>query len=151
MGFSAGGGHLVSTAGTHFNSLLISNKENISVRPNFMILVYPVVSMTDSLGHASSRNKLLGNNPSEETIRLYSNEWQVTEQTSPALILHYADDKVVKVDNSLLFYKALLDHHVPAELHIYPYGGHGGFVSSMPMDQWMSLCVSWINFIVKKN
>ncbi len=151
MGFSAGGGHLVATTGTHFNSLLIPNKENISVRPNFMILVYPVISMSDSLGNAKSRMKFLGNNPSEELIRLYSNEWQVTEQTSPALILHSADDKVVKVANCLLFYKALLDHHVPAELHIYPYGGHGGFALNIPKDQWMNLCVRWIDYIAKKD
>jgi acetyl esterase/lipase len=150
MGFSGGGGHLVSTAGTHFDSLSSHVKETISVRPDFLILVYPVVSMTDSLGHIDSRKKFLGNKPTEEMIRLYSNELQVTERTSPALILHCSNDKVVNINNCLLFYKALLDKHVPAELHIYSHGGHGGFVLNFPTDQWMSLCVTWINYIVKK-
>jgi len=150
IGFSAGGGHLVSTAATHFNTK-IPNYDNISVRPDFIILVYPVVSMTDSLGHANSRKKFLGNNSSEKMIRLYSNELQVTERTSPTLILHSSDDQVVKIDNCLLFYKALLDNHVPSEIHIYPYGGHGGFVLNMPKDQWMNICVKWINYIVNRS
>lgn len=146
MGFSAGG-HLVAAAGTHFNNILIPDEENISVRPDFLLLVYPLISMSDSLGHAGSRNKLLGNSPSPELIKLYSNEQQVTKNTPPVFLLHSGDDNIVKVDNSLVFYKALQQQQVPAEMHIYPTGGHGGFVLRIPKDDWMPLCIKWINTI----
>lgn len=148
MGFSAGG-HLASTAGTHFTYPVISNKEQISLRPGFMILVYPVVSMTDKLGHGGSRQNLLGKNPTTEKIKLFSNELQVTQQTSPAFLIHAGDDKAVDVDNSIQLYEALRHHKVPAELHVYPKGDHG-FVLSWPHDEWLGLCLKWMkssNFI----
>lgn len=142
MGFSAGG-HLASTAGTHFDRPVITGKQLAGVRPRFMILVYPVISMTDSLGHPGSRNNLLGRNPSSQTITLFSNELQVTPQTPPAFLIHAGDDKKVDVDNSILFYEALRHNNVPAEMHIYPKGDHG-FVFKMPLEQWMGLCMEWM-------
>ncbi|HEX5024878.1 MAG TPA: alpha/beta hydrolase [Agriterribacter sp.] len=142
MGFSAGG-HLASTAGTHFDNSAVKNKIEGNVRPDFMILVYPVVSMTDSLGHGGSRDNLLGKNPSAEKIKLFSNELQVTTTTPPTFLIHAGDDKAVDVDNSISFYEALRHHHIPAEMHIYPQGGHG-FVLKMPVDDWMNLCVKWM-------
>lgn len=142
MGFSAGG-HLASTVGTHFDHPVIPGKQLAGVRPHFMILVYPVISMTDSLAHPGSRNNLLGKSPSLQSIRLYSNELQVTPQTPPAFLMHAGDDKKVDVDNSILFYEALRHNKVPAEMHIYPKGDHG-FVFKMPLEQWMGLCMEWM-------
>ncbi len=142
MGFSAGG-HLASTVGTHFDRPVITGKQRAGVRPHFMILVYPVISMTDSLGHPGSRNNLLGKTPSLQSIKLYSNELQVTPQTPPAFLIHAGDDSKVDVDNSILFYEALRHHKVAAEMHIYPKGDHG-FVFKMPLEQWMGLCTEWM-------
>ncbi|MBS1750313.1 MAG: alpha/beta hydrolase [Bacteroidetes bacterium] len=142
MGFSAGG-HLAATTGTHFNMPVADNHQKDNLRPDFMILVYPVISMTDSLGHTGSRKNLLGENPGSEKIKLFSNELQVTDDTPPAFLIHAGDDKVVDVDNSISFYEALRHHRVPAEIHIYPKGDHG-FVLHIPKDEWMSLCMKWM-------
>ena len=142
MGFSAGG-HLASTAGTHFNMPVAGDPGGTSPRPDFMILVYPVISMTDSLGHGGSRKNLLGEAPDAEKIKLFSNELQVTDDTPPAFLIHAGDDKVVDVDNSISFYEALRHHKVPAEMHIYPKGNHG-FVLNIPIDDWMSICMKWM-------
>lgn len=142
MGFSAGG-HLASAAGTHFDHPVIAVKQQVSVRPDFMILVYPVISMTDSLGHHGSRDNLLGKNPSPQKIQLFSNELQVTAQTPPAFLIHAGDDKVVDVDNSISFYEALRHNAVPAEMHIYPKGDHG-FVLKIPVEEWMNVCTKWM-------
>jgi acetyl esterase/lipase len=105
-GFSAGA-HLASTAGTHYQKAVIDNKEKINLRPGFMILVYPVISFTDSIGHLGSRENLLGKSPSIEMIELYSNELQVNTKTPPTFLVHAVDDDVVKVANSMRFYEAL--------------------------------------------
>lgn len=144
MGFSAGG-HLASTAGTHYTKAFIANPNNTSLRPDFMILIYPVISFQDSLAHMGSRENLIGKNASKEKVDLYSNERQVTGDTPPAFLLHATDDDVVKVENSIAFYEALVQHKVPAELHIYQSGGHG-FGMNLPKrkDQWMETCLSWM-------
>jgi len=142
MGFSAGG-HLASSEGTHFDTCLIPNEKHTSIRPDFMILVYPVISMTDKLTHAGSRKNLLGDNLSAEKIDFFSNELQVTDQTPPTYLTHTGDDSVVDVDNSIAFYEALRHHHVPAEMHIYPKGNHG-FVLSIPPEEWMKPLFQWM-------
>ena len=142
MGFSAGG-HLASTAGTHFDSSFIPNKEYINLRPDFMILIYPVISFTDKLTHLGSRDNLLGANPSIEKINFFSNELQVTDKTPPAWLTQTGDDKVVDVDNSISFYEALRHHNVPAEMHLYPKGDHG-FVLKLPTDEWMRPLFEWM-------
>lgn len=140
MGFSAGG-HLASTEATHYKKSYIENDNGTNLRPDFQILVYPVISMQDSLTHKDSRRKLLGNNPSQEKINEFSNEMHVDENTPPAYITHAGDDNLVDVDNSIFYFEQLRHHHVPAELHIYQKGGHG-FVFRhkgwmIPLFQWM--------------
>jgi len=140
MGFSAGG-HVASTEATHFSKSLIENKSNTSLRPDFQILVYPVISMQDSLTHKDSRRQLLGTNPSKQMIDLYSNELQVDENSPPAYITQAADDKVVDVDNSLIYFEKLRHHNMPVEMHIYEKGNHG-FVFRHP--GWMEPLFEWM-------
>jgi acetyl esterase/lipase len=142
MGFSAGG-HLASTEATHFKESFIENSNNTNLRPDFQILVYPVISMQDSLTHLDSRKKLLDDNPSKEIIDKFSNELQVDENTPPAYITHAGDDKVVDVDNSIVYYEKLRRHNVPAEMHIYPKGNHG-FVLFHPTEEWMMPMFDWM-------
>lgn len=147
IGFSAGG-HLASTAGTHFNTAVIQNKEKINLRPSFMILGYPVISFSDSLMHKGSRTNLLGAEPSEDAISLFSNELQVTKHTPPTFLFHAGDDKTVKIANSLRFYEALLAKGVSAEMHIYPKGGHGfGINNKTTNDKWMERVENWLRSI----
>jgi acetyl esterase/lipase len=142
MGFSAGG-HLASTAGTHFDKSYIPNDENISLRPDFMILVYPVISMKDELTHSGSRTNLLGKEPLAEKIILFSNELQINENTPPTWLTHTGDDTVVPVENSIRFYQELIKNKVPAEMHLYPQGNHG-FVLKLPTDDWMQPLFDWM-------
>ena len=142
MGFSAGG-HLASTEATHYKKALIENKDNTNLRPDFQILVYPVISMQDNLTHLGSRTELLGKDPSKEIKDEYSNELHVDANTPPAYITQAADDKVVDVDNSIVYWEALRHHNVSAELHIYPKGNHG-FVLRLPTEEWMSTIFKWM-------
>ncbi|WP_339902659.1 alpha/beta hydrolase [uncultured Cyclobacterium sp.] len=142
MGFSAGG-HLASTAGTHFDKSYIPNKEQISLRPDFMVLIYPVISMTDEIGHLGSRQNLLGKSASEKQKQLFSNELQVGPNTPPTWITHTGDDNVVPVENSIRFYQALIKNEVPSEMHLYPKGNHG-FVLSLPTEEWMQPLFDWM-------
>ncbi len=144
MGFSAGG-HLASTAGTHFNTAVIDNKKNTSLRPDFMILIYPVISFQDSIAHMGSREQLIGKQPAKDKVDFYSNELQVTDFTPPAFLVHASDDDVVNAENSLVFFQQLLKHKVPAELHIYQNGGHGfGMKNKTTKDKWMDRCLNWM-------
>lgn len=142
LGFSAGG-HLASTAGTHFNNPVIENGEGISVRPDFMLLINPVISFTDKIGHIGSRDNLLGPSPTEEKIKLYSNELQVTAETPPTILIHSDADQVVPVANSVEFYRALKENKVSGELHIYAKGEHG-FLSAPSFDEWFGRCIFWM-------
>ncbi|QNH61580.1 alpha/beta hydrolase [Hymenobacter sediminicola] len=145
MGFSAGG-HLASTAGTHFSKPAGNDATTTSVRPDFLVLLYPVISLSDSLMHAGSRTNLLGIKPSPDQIRLYSNDLQVTTQTPPTFLVHAADDKTVPVQNSLRFYEACLHHKVPAEMHLYPLGGHGfGMNNKTTKDNWTDRLQNWLD------
>lgn len=112
MGFSAGG-HLASTAGTHFDKPVVENKDNVNLRPDFMILIYPVISFSDSLAHIGSRNQLIGKAHSAEKRTLYSNELQITAHTPPTFLVHAGDDAGVKVQNSVQFYLALSEKKYP--------------------------------------
>ena len=141
---SSAGGHLASTAGTHFLKALIGNPANVSLRPNFMVLLYPVISF-GQLAHTGSAKNLLGTNPSPQNIQLYSNELHVTANTSPTFLLHAGDDKVVLVKNSILFYEALLAKGVPAEMHLYQNGGHGfGLHNTTTADEWFGRLFNWM-------
>ena len=144
MGFSAGG-HLASSAGTHFNKTFINNPAGISVRPSFMILVYPVITFSDKYTHMGSRTNLIGKTPSSDSISYFSNELQVTAQTPPAFLVHAGDDKAVPVDNSISFYQALNQFGSPSELHIYPKGGHGfGLHNTTTTDEWSERLKNWL-------
>lgn len=145
LGFSAGG-HLASTAGTHFLKTTIENYEHISLRPDFMILAYPVISFADSICHRETRDHLLGTHPDSAAILDYSNERQVTKYTPPAFIVHAEDDDGVPALNSLYFYEALVKNEVPAELIIYPKGRHafGLKNSGAGGDEWTDRLKSWL-------
>ena len=145
MGFSAGG-HLASTAGTHFEKSYIPNDEKTSLRPDFMILVYPVISMKDGLTHQGSRTNLLGESPKQENILLFSNEVQVSKNTPPTWLTHTGDDTVVPVENSIRFYQALIQNKIPSEMHLYPKGNHG-FVLNIPTNEWMKPLFKWMKFL----
>jgi len=131
MGFSAGG-HLASTAGTHFKKSYINNPNNTSLRPDFMVLVYPVISFTDSIGHIGSRDQLIGKNPSQEKIKEYSNELQITKETPPTFLVHAQDDDVVNVKNTLLFADSLHARKINNGSYIYHKGGHGFGLKTQP-------------------
>ena len=144
MGFSAGG-HLASTAGTHFDNVLVPDPEHISVRPDWMILGYPVISADTTISHRGSFDKLLGKNASDSLLRYFSNETRVTDNTPPTFLVHAQDDNGVSPQNSIVFYQALTAHHVRAELHIYEKGGHGfGLHLPVKEEQWMDRCRRWM-------
>jgi acetyl esterase/lipase len=142
-GFSAGG-HLASTAGTHFSKPVIDNK-GISVRPDFMLLLYPVITFGE-YANRGSRDKLVGLTPSPEQIELYSNEKQVTPDTPPTFIVQAGDDKVVVPQNSLMFYDALLKAKVKVEMHLFQAGGHGfGLINPTSKAHWFDWCSDWMD------
>jgi acetyl esterase/lipase len=144
IGFSAGG-HLASTAGTHFYNAVIEKKDTISLRPDFMMLLYPVISFGE-MAHKGSMHNLLGATPTQDLIDQYSNEKQVKATTPITFIVQAEDDKTVPVENSLMFYYALLANKIPAELHIYPKGGHGfGLNNKTTKDYWFDSATHWLD------
>ncbi|MDA1161682.1 MAG: alpha/beta hydrolase [Planctomycetota bacterium] len=146
IGFSAGG-HLASTAATHFDSGVAQSEDPItrqSSRPDFAILVYPVVTM-DKTTHGGSRRNLLGDKPSDELIDLFCNEKQVTAETCPTFLAHALDDKVVVPANSQDFHNALKAHNIPTEYLQLPSGGHGLNGYKGPMwDAWQKQSLEWL-------
>jgi acetyl esterase/lipase len=145
-GFSAGG-HLASTAGTHFDAgdpKATDAVEQVSCRPDFMILVYPVISMGGK-GHAGSRNNLLGKDATSELIDLFSNEKQVTRDTPPAFLAHAVDDKVVLPDHSRMFHEALKANGVETKYLELPSGGHGlNRYQGAMWDAWQAQSIEWL-------
>ena len=147
LGFSAGG-HLASTAGTHFDSgnpNAADAIERVSSKPNVMILIYPVITMRDKT-HAGSRKSLLGDDPAPELVTLLSNDEQVTKETPPAFLVHTSNDDAVPVENSLLFVNALRRASVPFEFHLYERGPHGfGLGGKDPiLATWPDRCAGWL-------
>ena len=153
MGFSAGG-HLASTVGTHFDYGIADDKDpiqKVSCRPDFMILMYPVISMSEDFMHAGSMRNLLGKNQSYEQKLRFSNEKQVTPETPPTILIHSSDDKAVPVANSIRFYEALIKNKIPAELHIFNSGGHGyglGRNDGTSHNLWKENCNAWMKEMV---
>lgn len=142
MGFSAGG-HLAATASTHYNQEMI-NPAKISLRPDFSVLIYPVISFSDSIGHIGSRDNLIGKNPSKEKIEAYSNELQVNKKTPPAFLAHAKDDPV-NVKNSIVYTEALKKNKVPVELLLFEKGGHGyGMHNPQSTIQWPDELIKWL-------
>jgi len=120
--------------------------DTISVRPDFAILIYPVISFNDSITHKGSKNNLIGKSPSAAMTTRFSNELQVTKYSPPAFLVHAGDDATVPVENSIRFYQACNTNKVPAELHVYPNGGHGfGLHNKTTSDKWFERLLNWIN------
>jgi acetyl esterase/lipase len=157
MGFSAGG-HLASTLGTHFdygNPSAADSVEKVSCRPDFMILMYPVISFTDPSTHTGSRDALLGKDADPQMLKYFSNELQVRNDTPPAFFVHADNDTGVPVENTLLMYKALRAKKIPAEVHIISEGGHGfGLaVNNEHINGWsndLKLWLKWMNTLKQK-
>lgn len=148
LGFSAGG-HLASTAGTHFESGIPDAEdpiERVSSRPDFLVLIYPVITMVEEFMHRGSRNHLIGENPNPALAVRMSSERQVSPDTPPAFLVHSSDDAGVPVDNSLSFYTALRAAGVPAEMHLYETGPHGfGLAPENPLlSSWPGLLETWL-------
>ena len=148
MGFSAGG-HLASTAGTHFdngNSGASDPIDRASSRPDFLILAYPVITLEGPYAHSGSRKNLLGDNPDPKLLEELSNELHVTSQTPPTFLFTTSEDKTVPPENSVNFYLALHKAGVPAELHVFEKGPHGvGLDLSDPaLGEWSTLLANWL-------
>jgi len=149
MGFSAGG-HVASSLATRFDYPAYSSQDQsdfLSARPDFVCLMYPVITMEHTIGHPGSRNELLGNSPTPEQLSEFSNEKQIDVKTPPCFIVHACDDPAVKVENSIVFWQALKKHHIPAELHLFETGGHGSGIKDtigLPAGNWPHLCDKWI-------
>jgi acetyl esterase/lipase len=150
MGFSAGG-HLASTAGTHFHKGMpeaADPLDRVSCRPDFMILVYPVITLLDPYTHTGSRDNLLGKDADPKLVESLSNEKAVTAETAPAFLIMGNPDTVVPAENSLNFVLALRKAKVPLELHIYEQGGHGFGLHTPGTPAagagWPDLCLAWM-------
>jgi acetyl esterase/lipase len=149
MGFSAGG-HLAGSASVLFNHKIPYCASGKKVRPDFSILIYPVISMTDSLTHKGSKDALLGPNASQKMIDLFSLEKQVTSATPPTFILHAVDDRAVPPENTINYAKALREYDIPVREIILPEGGHGfGFRKESPAFEWTEHLAQWLNENIK--
>lgn len=145
MGFSAGG-HLASTLSTHFDEKVYSDDDTTSARPDFSLLIYPVISMNVKITHQGSRNNLLGDAPSEKLVHHFSNELMITKNTPPAFLVHAVDDQVVPIENSIDYLLALRKFNIPAELHLYQKGGHGFGLKHLKGTEssWGKACEFWL-------
>ena len=153
IGFSAGG-HLTATLANHFDEGDASSPdpiEKISSRPDFVALIYPVITMYKPYVHENSRNNLIGAKAGDDLMHQYSNELHIKENAPPVFIVHSADDDMVPVENSLLIYQALKNKNVPAELHIYPFGGHGFSlaIGKDYLEKWTERFMDWFGFVSK--
>lgn len=147
IGFSAGG-HLAATASTHFLRPVGENADETNVRPDFSILIYPIISFKE-FGRNSSSDQLIGKNPTTQMIDLYSNEMHVTKETPPVFLVHAGDDSSVPVKNSLVYYEACQKNGVQANLVIYSKGGHGfGLNNKSTKEKWMDNVRNWMDSTV---
>lgn len=143
LGFSAGG-HLAATATTHYNTPVIPVTDSLSIKPDFSILVYPVISMGE-FTHQGSKEFLIGKNPTQQTVDAFSNEKQVKPDMCPAFIVHSQDDAVVPIQNALLFYEAMTENKVKGVLDTYQSGGHGyGTNNKTTTEDWFENCLKWL-------
>jgi acetyl esterase/lipase len=145
IGFSAGG-HLASTISTHYAEKVYEVKDNTSARPDFSLLIYPVVSFDTAITHMGTRNNLIGLKPDEKQVKRFSNELQITADTPPAFLVHSADDNAVPVMNSIGYFRGLQKNKIPVELHIFQKGGHGYGLSPNggTESSWPDLCIKWM-------
>jgi acetyl esterase/lipase len=145
IGFSAGG-HLASTISTHYNDNVYKSEYNVSARPDFSILIYPVITLDPALTHAGTREALIGKDADKALTDKYSSHLQVTEDTPPAFLVHALDDNLVPYANSILYTDALRAKKVQAELHLYAKGDHGLQVKNPTDTQafWHDACEKWM-------
>jgi len=150
MGFSAGG-HVASTLGTHYKDNFFTSDEidSINCRPDFMVLMYPVITFKEPYLHRGSRENLIGKDADSSLINYYSNELHVTKNTPPTFIVHAEDDFGVPIQNSIMFYNSLKKYNVLCEIHTFKEGGHGfGLaIGKGRLEMWKDLCSSWIKSI----
>lgn len=143
MGFSAGG-HLASSLTVHYDDVKIQNEKQLSLRPDFSILIYPVITFGEAT-HSGSRKNLLGETPSEAQLKYFSNETGVNAKTPPTFLVHANDDKGVPPENSILFNQALVKAGVKGEMHIYQGGGHGfGLKNKTTTQDWFKTMGAWM-------
>ena len=143
MGFSAGG-HLAASLSSHYMDIKIENKEGLSLRPDFQILIYPVISFKD-FGHPGSRTRLIGTNPSEADLNYFSNENHVNRKTPKTFIVHAKDDKTVPVKNAEIYDEALRKNKVASFLFLFEKGGHGfGLINKTSEQQWPEMLKNWL-------
>lgn len=147
---SSAGGHLAASAGTlfaHPDGKTGAPLDAVNARPDFLILMYPVITMLDPTAHVGSRGNLIGHSPSPELVELMSVEKQVTSATPPTLLIHTQEDKTVPVDNSILFFQALTRAHVPAEMYLFEHGSHGmGMRDGLgTASQWPKRAEEWLH------
>jgi acetyl esterase/lipase len=144
IGFSAGG-HLAASLSTHYKEKIYFVSDTISARPDFTLLIYPVISMENEITHKGSLNNLLGSSPSIALIETFSNELNVNSETPKTFLVHATDDTIVPVENSIKYYLALKKYKVPAELHLYEKGGHGfGLGRNETSLFWTTACQNWM-------
>jgi len=143
MGFSAGG-HLAASLSTLYNQDLHHYKDSISLRPDFSVLVYPVISLREINAHKGSADRLLGKQPTEEMLKLFSCDEQVNAATPPTLLLLAADDKTVPPANSKSYYEAMIKNKVPAEIHLFQNGGHGFGLHLPGGFTWLDILKRWM-------
>ena len=144
MGFSAGG-HLAATTAVHFEKPFIENPLATSLRPDFLILGYPVISFQDDIASKGTREQLLGKLPEKGQLNYFSAELHVTRKTPRTFLIHAKDDKTVKIDNSMRFMDALDKNKVKFSNYFYDAGGHGfGMNNPTQSVQWMTLLQQWL-------
>ena len=154
MGFSAGG-HVASTLATRHNNSIIGIKDKtdlLNARPDFTILIYPVISMSADFTHEGSRYFFLGEKPEKELMEYYSNEKHITKDTPPTFLIHSSDDDVVPVENSVAYYSKLVENKIDAEMHIFQHGEHGFSLANGQgsVESWKYLCIEWLKSVNKK-
>ena len=144
LGYSAGG-HLAASLSTKYNEVVYQNSDSISAKPNFSLLIYPVISMTNDITHKGSRNNLLGKLASDEFIEQFSTEKLINAETPTTFLVHAIDDKSVPVENSINYFLGLKKHNVISEMHLYQKGSHGfGLGKDGTSSFWTSHCEKWL-------
>ncbi|QNR83704.1 alpha/beta hydrolase [Pedobacter riviphilus] len=143
MGFSAGG-HFASTLVAHYNDLKITDPEKIALRPNFAVLIYPVISFEESV-HTGTMKNLLGPNPADSLKHYFSANKNVNKKTPPTFLVHAKDDKTVPYENSVLMNEALKKNKVDTDIYLYEKGGHGfGLINKTSDVDWFNLLAAWM-------
>ncbi|WP_231717771.1 alpha/beta hydrolase [Nonlabens sp. YIK11] len=144
MGFSAGG-HLAATLSTGYDDEVYIENSDVSAKPNFSMLIYPVITMHDEFTHQGSKSNLLGENPTSDQIDIYSTENRINQKTPPTILIHALDDTSVPYQNSVMYFEALQKHNISSEIHLYQKGGHGfGLNEDGPARNWPAACEQWL-------